>query len=61
MGTADLIKVLTEAEEFAELPVRHNEDNLNEHLAGQLPIAVDNRQSLNLDFLTHFETDFQIS
>ena len=35
--------VLTEAEEFSELPVRHNEDNLNEHLAGQLPIQVDNR------------------
>ena len=38
------MQILTEAEEFAELPVRHNEDNENEHLAKQMPLEVDSRQ-----------------
>uniref|UniRef100_A0A3Q2PUF9 Activating signal cointegrator 1 complex subunit 3 n=1 Tax=Fundulus heteroclitus TaxID=8078 RepID=A0A3Q2PUF9_FUNHE len=36
----DLLSVLTEAEEYAELPVRHNEDQLNSQLAQQLPLQV---------------------
>ncbi|XP_038129491.1 activating signal cointegrator 1 complex subunit 3 [Cyprinodon tularosa] len=39
--TADeLLTVLTDAEEYAELPVRHNEDQLNSQLAQQLPLQV---------------------
>ncbi|XP_078001399.1 activating signal cointegrator 1 complex subunit 3-like [Glandiceps talaboti] len=36
----DLITVLSDAKEYAELPVRHNEDSLNEELAGKLPLEV---------------------
>lgn len=36
----DLLSVLTDAEEYAELPVRHNEDQLNSQLAQQLPLKV---------------------
>ncbi|CAL9705487.1 unnamed protein product [Knipowitschia caucasica] len=36
----ELLSVLTEAEEYAELPVRHNEDQLNSALAQQLPLQV---------------------
>ncbi|MEQ2296175.1 activating signal cointegrator 1 complex subunit, partial [Ameca splendens] len=36
----DLLSVLTDAEEYAELPVRHNEDQLNSQLAQQLPLQV---------------------
>ena len=35
-----LISVSQEAEEYAELPVRHNEDQLNSQLAQQLPLQV---------------------
>uniref|UniRef100_A0A8C4HEY4 Activating signal cointegrator 1 complex subunit 3 n=1 Tax=Dicentrarchus labrax TaxID=13489 RepID=A0A8C4HEY4_DICLA len=35
-----LIFVSQEAEEYAELPVRHNEDQLNSQLAQQLPLQV---------------------
>eukprot|EP00757_Euglenozoa_sp_SAG-D1_P019904 gene19904-1016_t len=38
-----LLKLVCEAEEFAELPVRHNEDKLNLQLADRVPIPVDNR------------------
>ncbi|KAK7157184.1 hypothetical protein R3I93_008608 [Phoxinus phoxinus] len=36
----DLLAVLSEAEEYAELPVRHNEDQLNSELAQRLPVPV---------------------
>lgn len=36
----DLAWALCSAEEFSELPVRHNEDTLNEELASQLPWPV---------------------
>uniref|UniRef100_W5NIJ2 Activating signal cointegrator 1 complex subunit 3 n=1 Tax=Lepisosteus oculatus TaxID=7918 RepID=W5NIJ2_LEPOC len=36
----DLLSVLTDAEEYAELPVRHNEDQMNSELAHRLPIEV---------------------
>uniref|UniRef100_A0A8C6SMC7 Activating signal cointegrator 1 complex subunit 3 n=1 Tax=Neogobius melanostomus TaxID=47308 RepID=A0A8C6SMC7_9GOBI len=36
----ELLSVLTDAEEYAELPVRHNEDQLNSGLAQQLPLQV---------------------
>ncbi|XP_059194984.1 activating signal cointegrator 1 complex subunit 3 [Centropristis striata] len=36
----ELLSILTDAEEFAELPVRHNEDQLNSQLAQQLPLQV---------------------
>lgn len=32
----DLLQVLCDAAEFDDLPVRHNEDNLNEELARQV-------------------------
>ncbi|CAH2252491.1 activating signal cointegrator 1 complex subunit 3 isoform X1 [Pelobates cultripes] len=36
----DLLSILTDAEEYAELPVRHNEDQMNSELAKTLPIEV---------------------
>ncbi|XP_037533275.1 activating signal cointegrator 1 complex subunit 3 [Nematolebias whitei] len=36
----ELLSVLTDAEEYSELPVRHNEDQLNNQLAQQLPLQV---------------------
>ncbi|XP_038655200.1 activating signal cointegrator 1 complex subunit 3 isoform X1 [Scyliorhinus canicula] len=36
----DLLSVLTDATEYADLPVRHNEDQLNSDLAKHLPIEV---------------------
>lgn len=36
-----LLGTLTATAEFDELPVRHNEDLLNEELAGQVPLEVD--------------------
>lgn len=33
MGQQDLLHLLSDAQEYAELPVRHNEDGLNEELA----------------------------
>lgn len=33
-------KILCDANEFAELPVRHNEDELNAELAKDCPLAV---------------------
>uniref|UniRef100_A0A8C2WWR9 Activating signal cointegrator 1 complex subunit 3 n=1 Tax=Cyclopterus lumpus TaxID=8103 RepID=A0A8C2WWR9_CYCLU len=40
MPVQELLSILTEAEEYAELPVRHNEDQLNSQLAQQLPLQV---------------------
>lgn len=36
----ELLSILTDAEEYAELPVRHNEDQLNSQLAQHLPLQV---------------------
>uniref|UniRef100_A0A3P9AM31 Activating signal cointegrator 1 complex subunit 3 n=1 Tax=Esox lucius TaxID=8010 RepID=A0A3P9AM31_ESOLU len=36
----DILSVLTDAEEYGELPVRHNEDQLNSELAQRLPLQV---------------------
>ncbi|OCT80431.1 activating signal cointegrator 1 complex subunit 3 [Xenopus laevis] len=36
----DLLSVLCESEEYADLPVRHNEDQMNSELARNLPIEV---------------------
>ncbi|XP_074043343.1 activating signal cointegrator 1 complex subunit 3 isoform X2 [Macrotis lagotis] len=36
----DLLSVLTDAEEYGDLPVRHNEDQMNSELARNLPIEV---------------------
>ncbi|KAM3931944.1 activating signal cointegrator 1 complex subunit 3 [Leptodactylus fuscus] len=36
----DLLSVLTDAEEYTDLPVRHNEDQMNCELAKHLPIEV---------------------
>ncbi|XP_067305469.1 activating signal cointegrator 1 complex subunit 3 [Pseudorasbora parva] len=40
LAIPELLAVLSEAEEYAELPVRHNEDQLNSELAQRLPLAV---------------------
>ncbi|KAK7108639.1 hypothetical protein V1264_016337 [Littorina saxatilis] len=42
----DLVEVLSNATEFAQLPVRHNEDGLNSDLATKLPLEV-NRHSFD--------------
>jgi activating signal cointegrator complex subunit 3 len=39
----ELIKLLSDVKEFDELPVRHNEDQLNEELSKCLPLKVDMR------------------
>ncbi|CAD5122095.1 DgyrCDS10545 [Dimorphilus gyrociliatus] len=36
----DLIEILSNCQEYAELPVRHNEDKLNSDLAQDLPISL---------------------
>ena len=41
MGIYDLIKTLASSEEYKEVPVRHNEDTLNEALANICPYPVD--------------------
>ncbi|XP_053736130.1 activating signal cointegrator 1 complex subunit 3 isoform X1 [Synchiropus splendidus] len=40
LSVSDLLSILTDSEEYAELPVRHNEDQLNSQLAQQLPLQV---------------------
>lgn len=37
----DLIEILADAEEYTQLPVRHNEDLINSDLAPSLPLEVD--------------------
>lgn len=55
-----LLKLLSEAEEYSELPVRHNEDKLNGELARDVPWPVDARNiddphvKANLLFQAHF-------
>ena len=36
----ELLKILTDCKEFAEMPVRHNEDLLNAELAKQCPVQL---------------------
>ncbi|XP_063773108.1 activating signal cointegrator 1 complex subunit 3 isoform X1 [Pseudophryne corroboree] len=36
----DLLSILTDAEEYTDLPVRHNEDQMNSEMAKHLPIEV---------------------
>jgi len=40
LNVADLITVMTEVYEYSQLPVRHNEDLLNEELSKSCPLAV---------------------
>eukprot|EP00906_Rhabdomonas_costata_P036183 RCo050792 len=55
-----LLKLLSEAEEYSELPVRHNEDKMNAELAREVPWPVDTRNlddphvKANLLFQAHF-------
>lgn len=54
------LHILSGAAEFDELPVRHNEDNLNRTLCGKVPYAVDQHHlddphvKANLLFQAHF-------
>ena len=41
LGMYDLIKILASSEEYKDVPVRHNEDTLNEALANICPYPVD--------------------
>ncbi|CAH8646705.1 unnamed protein product [Dicrocoelium dendriticum] len=38
LSVPDLLKILANAHEYSQLPVRHNEDQMNEQLAGLLPL-----------------------
>eukprot|EP01064_Diplonema_japonicum_P017634 TRINITY_DN2587_c0_g1_i4.p1 TRINITY_DN2587_c0_g1~~TRINITY_DN2587_c0_g1_i4.p1 ORF type:complete len:2057 (+),score=560.71 TRINITY_DN2587_c0_g1_i4:113-6283(+) len=49
----DVLKLLTEAAEFSELPVRHNEDKLNADLARHVPFQVDTRMLDSPHVKTH--------
>ncbi|TRZ04207.1 hypothetical protein DNTS_002616, partial [Danionella cerebrum] len=40
LSVQELLAILSDAEEYAELPVRHNEDQLNSELAQRLPLQV---------------------
>ena len=60
-GIAELIDILSNAQEFAGLPVRHNEDVLNEALSHLVPLKV-NKHNLesphvkaNLLLQAHFD------
>ncbi|XP_056289492.1 activating signal cointegrator 1 complex subunit 3 [Pseudoliparis swirei] len=53
MPIQELLSILTEAEEYAELPVRHNEDQLNSQLAQQLPLQVNPRSYDSAHTKTH--------
>lgn len=41
MTMEELLKVLSDAQEYDQLPVRHNEDQMNADLAEKLPLQVD--------------------
>jgi len=41
----ELLKAMCEAEEFDQLPVRHNEDQLNLELAARVPLTIDARNA----------------
>ncbi|KAM7382305.1 hypothetical protein PAMP_002043 [Pampus punctatissimus] len=49
----ELLSILTDAEEYAELPVRHNEDQLNSQLAQQLPVQVNSHSYDSAHTKTH--------
>ncbi len=49
MTYEELLRVLSNASEFEELPVRHNEDNLNESLSRDLRQAASRRLGKNVD------------
>jgi activating signal cointegrator complex subunit 3 len=55
-----LLRIMCEAQEFSELPVRHNEDKLNIELAGRVPLSVDTRNadSPHLKALLLFQAHF---
>ena len=40
MSTEQMLQILVDATEFSQLPVRHNEDNINAELAKQCPLKV---------------------
>lgn len=40
MQVEDLLKILCDSKEYAEIPVRHNEDNMNIELAKLCPISL---------------------
>lgn len=56
----ELLTLLCGAQEFAELPVRHNEDKLNLELAQRVPLSIDTQQAdsphvkANLLFQAHY-------
>ena len=37
----DMCRLLCDSPEFAEVPVRHNEDELNEKFSQKLPVTID--------------------
>ena len=41
MSIYELIKVLSEADEYDEVPCRHNEDHMNDALANICPYPID--------------------
>ncbi|XP_029640230.1 activating signal cointegrator 1 complex subunit 3 isoform X1 [Octopus sinensis] len=61
-GIPELIKILSNSHEYAELPVRHNEDQQNSELAQQLPLEVSphtmdsSHTKTNLLLQAHFST-----
>ncbi|KAI6657394.1 hypothetical protein LOD99_142 [Oopsacas minuta] len=58
----ELIKVMCNAEEYAELPVRHNEDILNKELASCLPVLVaDNFDSPHTKTFLLYQSHFSRS
>ncbi|KAK3734227.1 hypothetical protein QZH41_012947, partial [Actinostola sp. cb2023] len=60
LSLPDLLKILSDAHEYLELPVRHNEDAINKDLSEQLPLEVpphsydDPHTKANLLFQAHF-------
>lgn len=45
MTCAELLRLLCDAEEFNELPVRHNEDKLNMELSRRLPLPIGDNEA----------------
>lgn len=56
-----LLKLMCEAKEFDELPVRHNEDKLNMELAANVPLPIDarNADSPHVKAFLLFQAHFQ--
>ncbi|ESL11076.1 RNA helicase [Trypanosoma rangeli SC58] len=59
----DVLKALCEAEEFNELPVRHNEDKLNLVLSQSLPLSINpnNAESPHVKAFLLFQAHFERS